>query len=319
MQQVRYRCYGFGAGRVTCYCRRFGPKPTHRRLYGTWRTRGLWTLRWLRPIAFRLCVDAPLAGRSACPKRSMKKCWSSTWMRLRKRRNDESVNGNNGRKLSEALSLPVTLSTQVTQCSPSAFAKSPQLGSQKTRPGSSEAASKLGLSSSRTQKRAGGGSTTGGGCGGMRRRGRRLSDAQRQAMGQASEWLAFQFLCRRHSDFVDETSWISENRAHFFGGSEGDDTAGYDFLVKTPQADWLYEVKSSLEDSGEFELTANEHRIASIESKDGRRRYRILYVPYVFSPEEWYVLELPNPMGETTRKKFSRVGRGSVRFRFERQ
>ena len=168
-------------------------------------------------------------------------------------------------------------------------------------------------------ERAGGGSTAGGGGGGMRRRGRRMSDAQRQAMGQASEWLALQFLCRRHSDFVDETCWISENRAHFFGGSEGDDTAGYDFLVKTPQADWLYEVKSSLEDSGEFELTANEHRIASIESKDGRRRYRILYVPYVFSPEEWYVLELPNPMGETTRNKFSRVGRGSVRFRFERQ
>ena len=101
-------------------------------------------------------------------------------------------------------------------------------------------------------------------------------------MGLASEWLAFQFLRRRHKDFVDEACWISENCAQFFGGGEGDDTAGYDFLAKTPQTDWLYEVKSSLEDSGEFELTANELRVANGASKEGRRRYRILYVPPCF-------------------------------------
>lgn len=91
------------------------------------------------------------------------------------------------------------------------------------------------------------------------------------------------------------------NRARVFGGDEGDDAAGYDFLLKTPQAEWLYEVKSSLEDVGEFELTANELRVANSAAKDGRRRYRILYVPYVFSPDKWFVLELPNPMGERTR------------------
>ena len=162
-------------------------------------------------------------------------------------------------------------------------------------------------------------SSAGGKAGGARRRDRQLSDAQRQAMGLASEWLAFQFLRRRHSDYVDETCWISANRAQFFAGGEGDDAAGYDFLVKTPQADWLYEVKSSLEDSGEFELTANELRVASGASKYSRRRYRILYVPYVFSPDNWRVLELPNPMDETTRDRFAMVGRGSVRLRFERR
>ena len=169
-----------------------------------------------------------------------------------------------------------------------------------------------------TQEHSSGGSSAAGKAGGKRRRGRQLTDVQRQAMGLASEWLAFQFLRRRHSDFVDETCWISENRIQFFGGGEGDDSAGYDFLVRTPQADWLYEVKSSLEDSGEFELTANELRIASGASKEGRRRYRILYVPYVFSPDKWCVLELPNPMGEATRNRFSVIGRGSVRLRFER-
>ena len=73
-----------------------------------------------------------------------------------------------------------------------------------------------------------------------------------------------------------------------FGGSEGNDAAGYDFNVKTPQTKWLYEVKSTLEDSGEFELTANQLRVASGASKDRSRKYRILYVPYVFSPTLLY-------------------------------
>lgn len=164
--------------------------------------------------------------------------------------------------------------------------------------------------------RHGGGNGNGGT---TRKRERQLTDTQRQPMGLVSEWLAYQFLCRRHSEYVDESCWISENRARFFGGDKGDDSAGFDFRVKTPQAEWLYEVKSSLEDSGEFELTANELRVAGSASKDGRRRYRVLYVPHVFTPDKWYVLELPNPMGEATRNRFITVGRGAVRLRFERR
>jgi hypothetical protein len=145
-----------------------------------------------------------------------------------------------------------------------------------------------------------------------------MTDAQRAAMGLASEWLAYHFLLRRYPEYVNEGSWVSGNRVHFFGGDEGDDSSGYDFLVRTPQADWLYEVKSSLEDGGEFELTANELRVASSAAKDGRRRYRILYVPHTFSPDKWFVLELPNPMGERSRNQFETVGRGSLRLRFER-
>ncbi|MGF6409391.1 sacsin N-terminal ATP-binding-like domain-containing protein [Paraburkholderia sp. MM5482-R1] len=153
--------------------------------------------------------------------------------------------------------------------------------------------------------------------GGARSHEQKLSDAQRTAMGVASEWLAFQYLSRRHQGHVDENCWVSENRIRFFGGGKGKDSAGYDFLVKTPTCDWMYEVKSSLDNGGEFELTANEMRVASTASKDGRRRYRILYVPFVFSPEKWRILELPNPMGEATRNRFKIVGRGSVRMRFE--
>ena len=156
-----------------------------------------------------------------------------------------------------------------------------------------------------------------GASGGRGRRRQQLPKEQRQAMGLASEWLAFQFLQRRFGEEIDETCWVSSNRAYFFGGDEGNDAAGYDFCVKTPQAEWLYEVKSSLEDTGEFELTPNEMRIAASVPPHGRRRYRILYVPFVFSPDSWMVLELPNPMGDATRNRFKQVGRGSVRFRFE--
>ena len=137
-------------------------------------------------------------------------------------------------------------------------------------------------------------------------------------MGLASEWLAYRYLRRRHPGYVDEDSWVSENRRQFFGGSEGNDAAGYDLRVETPQAEWLYEVKSTLEDSGEFELTANEIRVASGASKDRSRRYRILYVPHVFSPDKWCVLELPNPMGEKTRNRFKTIRRGSLRLKIER-
>ena len=163
---------------------------------------------------------------------------------------------------------------------------------------------------------AGGERPGGGGPGGTGRR-KLPPEEQRQAMGLASEWLALQYLRRRHEEAADETCWVSTNRAHFYGGEEGDDSAGYDFCVKTPQAEWLYEVKSSMEDTCEFELTPNEIRVAASVSRRSRRRYRILYVPYVFSPDRWLVSELPNPMGDETRGRFKQVGHGSVRFRFE--
>jgi hypothetical protein len=159
---------------------------------------------------------------------------------------------------------------------------------------------------------------SGGGAGGRRRQERGLTDTQRQAIGLAGEWLAYQYLSKRHGALVDEETWISENRAHFFGGSAGNDAAGYDFEVRTPQATWMYEVKATQDDGCEFELTANELRIASGASKDGRRRYRILYVPHALDPTAWHVLELPNPMGEQGRSNFQTVGRGSVRLRFDR-
>lgn len=166
------------------------------------------------------------------------------------------------------------------------------------------------------EAKSGGGSPVNG-SGRVAGRRKRPPEDLRRAMGLASEWLAFQYLRRRHGEAVDEMCWVSTNRTRFFSGDKGDDAAGYDFCVNTPQAEWLYEVKSSLEDTGEFELTPNEMRVAARVPRYGRRRYRVLYVPFVFSPDRWMVLELPNPMGDDTRNRFKQIGQGSVRFRFQ--
>jgi hypothetical protein len=135
-------------------------------------------------------------------------------------------------------------------------------------------------------------------------------------MGFAGEWLAYQWLVQRHGARFTPTAWISRNRRFLFSDDEGDDTRGFDFRIVTTETEWLYEVKASLDESCEFELTQNEISVASTAEKDTVRRYRILYVPFVFDPTHWKVLMLPNPMGQTSRDRFRTVGRGSLRLRF---
>lgn len=100
-------------------------------------------------------------------------------------------------------------------------------------------------------------------------------------------------------------------------GGSGDDSLGYDFRVETARHEYLYEVKSAMDEGGEFELTARELKVASSASLDRKRRYRILYVPHVFDPKRWRVLPLLNPVGSDTRNRFRVVRSGSVRYRFE--
>lgn len=154
-----------------------------------------------------------------------------------------------------------------------------------------------------------------GGSGGRRRE--RLSDDTKIAMGLASEYLAGRFLAAKHKDRYDQSCWVSRYRGQVATDGAGDDALGFDFRVRTLEVEWRYEVKSSLEDSCEFEFTANEMRVAAECAADTTRRYRILYVPFVFDPTPWRVMELPNPMTEAGRKLFRVVGAGATRYRFE--
>jgi Domain of unknown function (DUF3883) len=136
-------------------------------------------------------------------------------------------------------------------------------------------------------------------------------------MGIASEWLVREYLRRRHSAEMSDACWVSSNRDDFCLGDKGNDGLGYDFRVVTTRNEWLYEVKSALDEGDEFELSARELGVAGSASLERKRRYRILYVPFVFDPTRWRVLPLSNPTAEGMRDRFKVVRSGSVRYRFE--
>ncbi|MFL6846315.1 MAG: sacsin N-terminal ATP-binding-like domain-containing protein [Allosphingosinicella sp.] len=156
-----------------------------------------------------------------------------------------------------------------------------------------------------------------GGKGGKRRRLERVTDDVKSAMGFASEYLAHRFLQHKHRDRYSDRCWVSENRSLLEIDWEGDDKLGFDFRVQTVEVDWRYEVKSNLDDAFEFEFTQNEMRIAAECAADTTRRYRILYVPFVFDPTRWRVMELPNPMSAKGRSFFKALGTGATRLKFE--
>ncbi|MFZ3583582.1 protein NO VEIN domain-containing protein [Loktanella sp. DJP18] len=129
--------------------------------------------------------------------------------------------------------------------------------------------------------------------------------------------LASRYLTEKHKKRYDDRSWVSENRGLLEINWEGDDTLGYDFCVQTADVEWRYEVKSNLDDAFEFEFTQNEMRVAAECSSDGTRKYRILYVPFVFDPSRWHVMQLPNPLSAAGRDLFKEVGAGATRLKFE--
>ena len=157
----------------------------------------------------------------------------------------------------------------------------------------------------------------GGGKGGGRRRSLRATEEVRSAMGFASEYLASRYLLDKHKKRYDERCWVSENRGLLEIDWEGDDTLGYDFCVRTADVEWRYEVKSNLDDAFEFEFSQNEMRVAAECSSDGTRKYRILYVPFVFDPSRWQVMQLPNPLSTAGRDLFKEVGAGATRLKFQ--
>lgn len=163
------------------------------------------------------------------------------------------------------------------------------------------------------------GTSGGGGGGGGQSWRTQPPEAVKTAMGIASEWLAREYLRRRHPKEMSDACWVSSNRVAFCTGAAGDDSLGYDFRVVTERNEWLYEVKSAVDAGGEFELTAREIEVAGSASLERKRRYRILYVPFVFDPTQWRVLPLSNPAAPNTSGRFRVLRGGSVRYRFERQ
>ena len=159
-----------------------------------------------------------------------------------------------------------------------------------------------------TRPRGGGG----GGGGGSRDPMAGLSDEQRQAVGFAGEWLAYQWLTRLYPE-ANESSWVSTNRRRVFAGDPGNDSLGFDFRVERARGPIMFEVKASRDDPGMFILTDSEIREARRHARDGR--WRLLIVPFVSDPARCRVLRLPNPFEARAEGLFRAEGEG-IRYRY---
>jgi hypothetical protein len=109
--------------------------------------------------------------------------------------------------------------------------------------------------------------------------------------------------------------WRSSNRRFLIAdGDPGDDSLGYDFEVLTRRARYYYEVKASVVDPEEFELSEAEVRFAL--SKAHLQTYRVLYIAHVGQPADRRILPLPNPLAPASRGRY-RVSETGVKYAFK--
>ncbi|WP_432103606.1 sacsin N-terminal ATP-binding-like domain-containing protein [Streptomyces sp. bgisy091] len=91
-----------------------------------------------------------------------------------------------------------------------------------------------------------------------------------------------------------QNSWKSSLRVHGLAGARpGDDRLGYDFLIHDGEATYLYEVKSSVGNSGEIILGESEVRRASRLAEG--ETYFLVYVSDVMDRDRRNITVLPNP------------------------
>ncbi|OYP14898.1 hypothetical protein CFC35_10630 [Streptomyces sp. FBKL.4005] len=140
-----------------------------------------------------------------------------------------------------------------------------------------------------------------------------LTTAQREAIGYVGEWYAYQWLCARYPDHMDEACWVSGNRRKAFPGPSGDDGLGFDFRVGSGSRPYLYEVKATAGEGGRFELGESEVRAARQHA--GNDRWRLLVVTHALTPHKVAIQMLPNPYGRRGRGRYREEG-GALRFSY---
>ena len=111
-----------------------------------------------------------------------------------------------------------------------------------------------------------------------------------------------------------EDTWVSGYRAEILADGKGSDSLGYDFIVKTTDRTWLFEVKSTTEETPEFALGESEYRRAREVSAD--EEYVVVFVTHVLSPEGRRIHPLPNPLGPSGLQYYRVAGR-ALRLQFD--
>ncbi|WP_370266049.1 protein NO VEIN domain-containing protein [Streptomyces sp. V4I8] len=140
-----------------------------------------------------------------------------------------------------------------------------------------------------------------------------LTTAQPEAIGYVGEWYAYQWLCARYPDRLDETCWVSGNRRKAFPGPSGDDGLGFDFRVGSGSQPYLYEVKATAGEGGRFDLGESEVRAARQHA--GNDRWRLLVVTHALTSHRVAIQMLPNPYGKRGQGRYREEG-GALRFSY---
>jgi hypothetical protein len=144
-----------------------------------------------------------------------------------------------------------------------------------------------------------------------------MSNEQKAAVGLMGEAFAYEWIRRHHQNItISSDCWVSGYRNHIFGGDNGNDSLGYDFIVKLKSFTYYYEVKGSQGDSGIFEMGPTEVVCAQKFVSDKQHKYRILYVSNVTDPENTKIELLPNPFSSSGSQKMKLIGSGSMKFSF---
>ena len=148
-----------------------------------------------------------------------------------------------------------------------------------------------------------------------------MSEEQRKAIGFIGELWAFEWIkqhhLQKHAMELDENCWVSGYRDIMLATKNGDDSLGYDFVVRDKQTTYYYEVKASSGNPCRFELGPTELVAAQRYSTDTKNKYRILYISNATDPDRVQPLLIDNPFSSRGRKKLRIVGRGSVTYAFE--
>lgn len=148
-----------------------------------------------------------------------------------------------------------------------------------------------------------------------------MSEEQRKAIGFIGELWAFEWIkqhhLQKHAMELDENCWVSGYRDILLATKNGDDSLGYDFVVRDKQTIYYYEVKASSGNPCRFELGPTELVAAQRYSADTKNKYRILYISNATDPDLVQPLLIDNPFSSRGRKKLRIVGRGSVTYAFE--
>ncbi|MFB7122986.1 sacsin N-terminal ATP-binding-like domain-containing protein [Kitasatospora sp. NPDC056273] len=159
------------------------------------------------------------------------------------------------------------------------------------------------------RQRGSGGS--GNGTGGLRESG---NGEKPVAVGLAGEVVVGAWL-ERHFGVPPEESWKSEMRRHVLADGLGNDSLGYDFLIRDGERTLLFEVKSSTGADGDIHLGDTETRAARASQLEPDVEYRIVYVSHVNDHERRRITPLPNPFSESGLTSYQIVST-AMRLRF---